>query len=41
MSIDTDGPGVGTVLAVKDERGFGAPVDIVNQPSSLEEAGSR
>ncbi|MFO7927488.1 MAG: translation initiation factor IF-2 [Halobacteriota archaeon] len=29
MSIDTDGPGIGTVLEVKDERGFGATIDIV------------
>ncbi|CCQ37919.1 translation initiation factor aIF-5B (bacterial-type IF2) [Natronomonas moolapensis 8.8.11] len=29
MSIDTSGPGVGTVLEVKDERGFGTTLDIV------------
>jgi translation initiation factor 5B len=29
MSIDVDGPGVGTVLEVKDERGFGTTLDIV------------
>ncbi|QLD90421.1 translation initiation factor IF-2 [Natronomonas salina] len=29
MSIDVGGPGVGTVLEVKEERGFGATVDIV------------
>ncbi|MFT4884259.1 MAG: translation initiation factor 5B [Natronomonas sp.] len=29
MSVDVDGPGVGTVLEVKEERGFGATVDTV------------
>jgi len=29
MAIDVDGPGEGTVLEVKDERGFGATVDTV------------
>ncbi|AGB14741.1 translation initiation factor aIF-2/yIF-2 [Halovivax ruber XH-70] len=29
MEIDVAGPGVGTVLEVKDEKGFGATVDIV------------
>ena len=29
MSVDVDGPGVGTVLEVKDERGFGATLDVV------------
>jgi translation initiation factor 5B len=29
MSIDVDGPGIGTVLEVKDERGFGKTLDIV------------
>ena len=29
MAIDVDGPGEGTVLEVKDERGFGATVDAV------------
>jgi translation initiation factor 5B len=29
MSIDIEGPGVGTVLEVKDERGFGTTLDIV------------
>jgi translation initiation factor 5B len=29
MSVDVGGPGVGTVLEVKEERGFGATVDIV------------
>jgi translation initiation factor 5B len=29
MAIDVDGPGAGTVLEVKEERGFGATVDVV------------
>jgi translation initiation factor 5B len=29
MAIDVDGPGEGTVLEVKDERGFGATIDTV------------
>jgi len=29
MQIDVGGPGVGTVLEVKDEKGFGATVDVV------------
>jgi translation initiation factor 5B len=29
MAVDVDGPGVGTVLEVTEERGFGATVDIV------------
>ncbi|PSQ07505.1 translation initiation factor IF-2 [Halobacteriales archaeon QS_6_71_20] len=29
MSVDAGGPGVGTVLEVKDEQGFGATVDVV------------
>ena len=29
MSVDVGGPGVGTVLEVKDEQGFGATVDVV------------
>jgi len=29
MEIDVAGPGAGTVLEVKDERGFGATVDVV------------
>ncbi|WP_411715091.1 translation initiation factor IF-2 [Natronomonas sp.] len=29
MSIDIGGPGVGTVLEVKEERGFGTTIDIV------------
>jgi translation initiation factor 5B len=29
MSVDPTGPGAGTVLEVKDERGFGATLDVV------------
>ncbi|MEF8779812.1 MAG: translation initiation factor IF-2 [Haloferacaceae archaeon] len=29
MEIDVSGPGVGTVLEVKDERGFGSTIDVV------------
>ncbi len=29
MAIDVDGPGVGTVLEVKEERGFGTTIDVV------------
>ncbi|MFC7069443.1 translation initiation factor IF-2 [Halobaculum lipolyticum] len=29
MAVDVAGPGVGTVLEVKDERGFGATLDVV------------
>ncbi|WP_336135279.1 translation initiation factor IF-2 [Natronomonas amylolytica] len=29
MAVDVGGPGVGTVLEVKEERGFGATIDIV------------
>ena len=29
MAIDVEGPGAGTVLEVKDEKGFGATVDVV------------
>ena len=29
MQVDVDGPGVGTVLEVKDEKGFGTTIDIV------------
>jgi len=29
MAIDVQGPGEGTVLEVKDERGFGATIDTV------------
>ena len=29
MSVDVAGPGVGTVLEVKDEQGFGATLDVV------------
>ena len=35
MAIDTTGPGAGTVLEVKDERGFGATVDIVLYDGSV------
>ncbi len=35
MAIDTAGPGAGTVLEVKDERGFGATVDIVLYDGSI------
>ena len=35
MSIDTTGPGVGTVLEVKEERGFGTTVDVVLYDGSL------
>ena len=29
MAVDVEGPGVGTVLEVKEERGFGTTIDIV------------
>jgi translation initiation factor 5B len=29
MQVDVDGPGVGTVLEVKEEKGFGTTIDIV------------
>ncbi|AGN02295.1 translation initiation factor IF-2 [Salinarchaeum sp. Harcht-Bsk1] len=29
MEIDTEGPGVGTVLEVKEEKGFGTTIDVV------------
>ena len=29
MEVDVSGPGVGTVLEVKEERGFGATIDVV------------
>ncbi len=35
MTIDTSGPGVGTVLEVKDEKGFGTTVDVVLYDGSL------
>jgi translation initiation factor 5B len=35
MAVDTAGPGAGTVLEVKDERGFGATVDIVLYDGSI------
>ncbi len=35
MAIDIDGPGVGTVLEVKDEKGFGTTVDVVLYDGTL------
>ncbi|MFC6873577.1 translation initiation factor IF-2 [Halobellus marinus] len=35
MAVDVDGPGAGTVLEVKDERGFGATVDVVLYDGSI------
>ncbi|MFA1609395.1 translation initiation factor IF-2 [Halobellus rubicundus] len=35
MAIDVTGPGAGTVLEVKDERGFGATVDVVLYDGSI------
>ena len=35
MAVDTAGPGAGTVLEVKDERGFGATVDTVLYDGSV------
>ncbi|WP_257298210.1 translation initiation factor IF-2 [Haloarchaeobius sp. FL176] len=37
MAIDVDGPGVGTVLEVKEERGFGTTVDIVLYDGTIRE----
>ncbi|WP_440988748.1 translation initiation factor IF-2 [Haloarchaeobius baliensis] len=37
MEIDVDGPGVGTVLEVKEERGFGTTVDIVLYDGTIRE----
>jgi translation initiation factor 5B len=37
MAIDVDGPGVGTILEVKDERGFGTTVDIVLYDGTIRE----
>ncbi|MFC4408113.1 translation initiation factor IF-2 [Haloarchaeobius iranensis] len=37
MAIDVDGPGVGTVLEVKEERGFGTTVDIVLYDGTIHE----
>ncbi|WP_254535747.1 translation initiation factor IF-2 [Halomarina litorea] len=36
MAIDTSGPGAGTVLEVKDERGFGTTLDVVLYDGSLQ-----
>ncbi|WP_248516560.1 translation initiation factor IF-2 [Salinarchaeum laminariae] len=36
MEIDTTGPGVGTVLEVKEEKGFGATIDVVLYDGKLE-----
>ncbi|MFD1597998.1 translation initiation factor IF-2 [Halobellus rarus] len=35
MAVDVTGPGAGTVLEVKDERGFGATVDVVLYDGSV------
>ncbi|SDY38156.1 translation initiation factor IF-2 [Halobellus clavatus] len=35
MAVDVTGPGAGTVLEVKDERGFGATVDVVLYDGSI------
>ena len=35
MAVDTSGPGAGTVLEVKDERGFGTTLDVVLYDGSL------
>ncbi|WP_256296483.1 translation initiation factor IF-2 [Haloarchaeobius salinus] len=37
MEIDVEGPGVGTVLEVKEERGFGTTVDIVLYDGTIRE----
>ncbi|ELZ34104.1 translation initiation factor IF-2 [Halogeometricum pallidum JCM 14848] len=37
MEIDVSGPGAGTVLEVKEERGFGATVDVVLYDGSVRE----
>ncbi|MEF8830884.1 MAG: translation initiation factor IF-2 [Halobacteriales archaeon] len=36
MAIDVDGPGAGTVLEVKDEKGFGTTVDVVLYDGRIE-----
>ena len=37
MAIDVDGPGAGTVLEVKDERGFGTTLDVVLYDGTVRE----
>ncbi|MFB6304808.1 MAG: translation initiation factor IF-2 [Haloferacaceae archaeon] len=37
MSVDPTGPGAGTVLEVKDERGFGATLDVVLYDGRIDE----
>jgi len=37
MAVDVAGPGAGTVLEVKEERGFGATVDVVLYDGSVRE----
>jgi translation initiation factor 5B len=37
MEIDLSGPGKGTVLEVKDEKGFGATIDVVLYDGTVEE----
>jgi translation initiation factor 5B len=37
MTVDVGGPGAGTILEVKDERGFGATVDVVLYDGSVRE----
>jgi translation initiation factor 5B len=37
MAIDLSGPGKGTVLEVKDEKGFGATIDVVLYDGTVEE----
>jgi translation initiation factor 5B len=37
MAVDVDGPGAGTVLEVKEERGFGATLDVVLYDGTVRE----
>jgi len=37
MEVDLDGPGVGTVLEVKDEKGFGTTLDVVLYDGTVRE----